>query len=77
MVITLTADFGLLMKAIIKTLSEKLYNSTSGGKSARTYLFDATIFFAIGAGLEYTMIHWRPNGHNFCESMVYFVQSNI
>lgn len=25
------------------------------------------IFFVFGAALEFVMIHWTPNGTNFCE----------
>lgn len=57
------------MKSMLKTLSQKLYNLNSGGETARTYFTLASISFVLGAGLEYTMIHWRPNGHNFCKSM--------
>lgn len=31
------------------------------------YLIPVPIFFSAGAGLEFTMIKWRPNGINFCE----------
>lgn len=32
------------------------------------YLIPPPVFFFFGAGLEFTMIKWRPNGINFCES---------
>lgn len=31
------------------------------------YLIPVPVFFCAGAGLEFVMIKWRPNGINFCE----------
>lgn len=30
------------------------------------------IFFVAGASLEFAMIHWKPNGDNFCKVFGFF-----
>lgn len=55
------------MKLYSKTFAQKLSNLTSRGSYLAVYGILAPIFFVAGAGLEFTMIHWKPNGINFCE----------
>lgn len=42
-----------------------------GRKTFGHYSF-LPVFFGLGAGLEFTMINWTPNGTNFCENYYYF-----
>ncbi|KAL0275394.1 UNVERIFIED_CONTAM: hypothetical protein PYX00_003252 [Menopon gallinae] len=50
---------------------QKFCNKFPGEKRFGYYRF-LPFFFIFGAGLEYTMIHWKPNGHNFCKSLNQF-----
>ena len=45
---------------------QRLIQAVPGKKYFGIYRF-MPIFFFIGAGLEFAMIHWKPNGHNFCK----------
>lgn len=65
------------MRLYSKTLSLKLYNWTSKGNYTRRYGFLASTFFIAGAGLEFAMIHWRPNGHNFCKIFFLPIQLRV
>eukprot|EP00093_Oithona_nana_P009182 09182.XXX_384997_384731_1 [CDS] Oithona nana genome sequencing. len=43
---------------------QKLIQAVPGKKTFGVFRF-LPVFFFIGAGLEFSMIHWKPNGHNF------------
>ena len=45
---------------------QKVVDAVPGKKYFGVFRF-LPVFFFIGAGLEFAMIHWKPNGHNFCK----------
>lgn len=49
------------------TLRNFLYNKISKKKFGVIYCIVAPLFFCSGAALEFAMIHWTPNGTNFCK----------
>lgn len=50
------------MKLVSDRLRNFLYNYPIA-----IYLIPVPVFFCAGAGLEFAMIKWKPNGVNFCK----------
>ena len=56
----------VLLKRKHLSVFRKIVNAVPGKKTFGAFRF-LPIFFFIGAGLEFAMIHWTPNGNNFCK----------